>query len=73
MLLLTLLPLLCASSQEEGGEDGGEARSQQTWRALRINRQKLRELGWDQFQEKQQQVQKVKNMQVSTWQKCTFI
>ena len=39
-------------------------RSRETWRALRTNRQKLRELTWEKFNEKQKESEGLQEMQV---------
>lgn len=52
-----------AQSLEEA--QAGNGRSAETWRALRTNRQKLRELTWEKFNEKQQETEGLQEMQVS--------
>ena len=51
-------------------QDAGEAksesqRSQDTWKALRTNRQKLRELTWEKFNEKQKENEGLQTIQVN--------
>ena len=40
-------------------------RSQDTWKALRTNRQKLRELSWEKFNENQKENEGLQTMQVN--------
>ena len=44
-----------------------DQRSQETWQALRTNRQKLRELTWERFDEKQKETDGLHEMQVFNW------
>ena len=51
--------------EAESPEETKNERSFETWRALRTNRQKLRELTWEKFNEKQQESEGLQEMQVS--------
>ena len=60
-------------------QDAGEAkseshRSQDTWKALRTNRQKLRELTREKFNENQKENEELQTIQVTilSFQLCTF-
>ena len=55
---------------EEGKAEN--PRSAETWRALRTNRQKLRELTWEKFNEKQKETEGLQEMQVLDWEKEKF-
>ena len=53
------------TTEEAGNQEvAGNERSLETWRALRTNRQKLRELTWEDFNEKQQEAEGLEQMQV---------
>ena len=50
--------------EAESLEEAKNERSLETWRALRRNRQKLRELTWEKFNEKQAESEGLQEMQV---------
>ena len=50
--------------EAESLEEAKNERSFETWRALRPNRQKLRELTWEKFNEKQEESEGLQEMQV---------
>ena len=51
--------------EAESLEEAKSERSLETWRGLRTNRQKLRELAWEKFNQKQAESEGLQEMQVS--------
>lgn len=51
--------------EAESLEEAKSERSLETWRGLRTNRQKLRELTWEKFNQKQAESEGLQEMQVS--------
>ena len=51
--------------QQDAAEANSESqRSEDTWKALRTNRQKLRELTWEKFNENQKENEELQTIQV---------